>query len=52
MGRDGWRVRTPTRTRISCTADDFLLHARLLAWDGEDKVFERSWERKIPRDNV
>ena len=52
MGRDGWRVRTQARTRISCTADDFVLQARLQAWDGEDKVFERSWERKIPRDNV
>ncbi len=52
MGRDGWRIRTEARTRISCTADDFVLHARLQAWDGEDQVFERSWERQIPRDNV
>jgi len=52
MGRNGWRIRTEAQTRISCTADDFVLHASLQAWEGDDKVFERRWERTIPRDNV
>ena len=52
MGRDGWRIRTEAQTRISCTAGDFVLHARLQAWEDDDKVFERAWERRIARDNV
>ncbi len=52
MGRAGWRIRTVAQTRIGCTADDFVLSARLQAWEGEDKVFERSWERQVPRDHV
>jgi predicted acyl esterase len=52
MGRPGWRVRTESQTRISCTADAFVLQARLEAWEGDDKVFERTWDRQIPRDNL
>ncbi len=52
MGREGWRVRTQAQTRISCTSDEFVLHARLLAWEGDNKVFERTWDRHIARDNL
>lgn len=52
MGREGWRIRTLAQTRISCTADDFVLHARLQAWEGDELVFERDWDRHIPRDHV
>jgi hypothetical protein len=52
MGREGWRIRTLAQTRISCTAGDFILFARLQAWEDDDLVFERQWNRHIPRDHV
>ena len=52
MGRPGWRIRTRAQTRIRCTADAFLVDARLEAWEGEQQVFERHWEERIARDQV
>ena len=52
MGRPGWRVRTEVHTRISCTADAFVVQARLQAYEGERRVFERDWNLSIPRDHV
>lgn len=52
MGRPGWRIRTRAQTRIRCTADAFLVDARLQAWEGEQQVFERHWEQRIARDQV
>jgi hypothetical protein len=52
MGRPGWRIRTRAQTRIRCTADAFLVDARLEAWEGEQQVFERQWEQRIARDQV
>ena len=52
MGRAGWNVRTEVSTRIACTADTFVLHATLAAFEGETRVFDRTWDMRIPRDNV
>ena len=52
MGRPGWRVRTEATTALSCTKDAFLIEARLEAYDGEERVFERSWNRRVWRDQV
>ena len=52
MGRPGWRVRTEVHTRIACTADAFIVKASLQAFEGDDKVFSRSWDESIARDGV
>jgi predicted acyl esterase len=52
MGREGWRIRTRAQTVIRCTADAFLIEARLEAWEGEQQVFERRWDHRIGRDQV
>jgi putative CocE/NonD family hydrolase len=52
MEREAWRTRIETRMRMSCTNDDFLLHAALRAWEGEDEVCKREWDYTIPRDLV
>jgi hypothetical protein len=28
---------------------DFVLWGEIVAYDGEEKIFSRTWERKIPR---
>ncbi len=57
MGRGVWRVRTETRTVLTCTADRFRMRLDLDAYErdaegAERRVFCRSWEREIARDLV
>jgi predicted acyl esterase len=50
MAREDWKIRIETSLRLSCTRDDFLLQASLRAYEGDDEVCTRSWERRIARD--
>lgn len=50
--RDEWNVRTTTRTVLTSTATDFMLHAELDAYEGERRVVSKSWSTSIPRDLV
>ncbi|HTO83903.1 MAG TPA: CocE/NonD family hydrolase [Methylomirabilota bacterium] len=54
MGRQRgeWRIRTETRTRLTCTATEFRLQAALEAWDGDERVFTRDWDLSFPRDGL
>jgi uncharacterized protein len=47
--RGDWRIRTDSRTHVSCTKREFLVRARLEAYEGERKVFERDFEERIRR---
>ena len=51
-GHPGWRVRTEVDTRIACTADAFIVKARLQAFEGDGEVFSRNWDQTIARDGV
>jgi len=48
--REGWQVRIETQMRLACTRDVFLLQASLRAWEGENEVCHRDWDRAIARD--
>jgi predicted acyl esterase len=50
MSRNEWKIRVETRMRLSCTHDTFLLEASLRAYEGEQEVCRRDWDRAIPRD--
>ena len=52
FARDGWQVQTVSRTALSSTADEFQLHAQLDAYENAQRVFERTWRLRIPRDHV
>ena len=47
--RDRWRPRVTGSSKITTPKSDFLLWGEIVAYDGEEKVFSRTWERKIPR---
>jgi hypothetical protein len=49
FARKDWRIRTESRTHMSCTKRDFIVHATLAAFEGDEKIFERSFEEVIPR---
>ncbi|MCF6524402.1 CocE/NonD family hydrolase [Streptomyces sp. JJ36] len=50
--RGDWRVQTVTRTVLSCTRKDFVLHAELDAWEGGRRVFSKNWDHTVPRDHL
>ncbi|MER5864810.1 CocE/NonD family hydrolase [Kitasatospora sp. NPDC002040] len=45
----GWDVTVRTRSEISCDATHFTTRNRLTALEAGDVVFDRDWERRIPR---
>ncbi|RAZ91381.1 peptidase S15 [Mesorhizobium hawassense] len=49
FSRNEWSVRTETFADMRCDAQNFILSARIEAYEGENLVFERDFEQKIPR---
>ncbi|MGH7856704.1 MAG: CocE/NonD family hydrolase C-terminal non-catalytic domain-containing protein, partial [Candidatus Binatia bacterium] len=52
LSRGDWSTRIETRTEFRATPKTFELHAELRAFEGDTRVFERIWDRSIPRDMV
>jgi len=52
MKRDRWSVRTVSSAKLACTATDWLISASVLAYDGEKKIFGKTFEKAIPRDRM
>ena len=55
--RGNWRIRTETRTVMTCSPGAFEIAATLEAFQGAGetrwrRVFSRSWDRSVPRDLV
>jgi hypothetical protein len=50
--RGDWRVRIEAKVELRCTVDAFLVQQSLAAFEGETCVFEKDWQRQIPRDLV
>jgi len=50
--RGDWRIRTTTRTELRATVSHFVLSAALDAFEGEARVFTRSWHLAVPRDSL
>ena len=47
--RSDWDVQTITRTSMASTEQFFQIRATLDAYDGDARVFARSWDESIPR---
>ncbi len=52
MERDGWKVRTITRTLLESDLTHFKLTAELDAYEDDRRVFSDNWYEEIPRDLV
>ncbi|KJZ02675.1 MULTISPECIES: CocE/NonD family hydrolase [Halomonas] len=50
--RGDWEIHTLTRTRLTSDADSFRVRATLDAWQGDTRIFSRSWDEVFPRDLV
>jgi putative CocE/NonD family hydrolase len=52
LARGDRRAEVRTRSAMWCDATHFHLKDTLEAFDGDERIFERTWERSIPRDHV
>ncbi len=50
--RGAWRTRIETLTDVTCDATSFHLRARLQAFDGDERFFDREWRETIARIHV
>ncbi|MEQ8293390.1 MAG: CocE/NonD family hydrolase [Roseovarius sp.] len=50
VSRDGWSVRTETKTKLTVDASDFHISARMRAWEGDQLVEDLTWEETMARD--
>ena len=50
--RGPWRARTSERLEVSCDAEAFKIVASLEAFEGEERIFSRSWDERVPRDHI
>jgi hypothetical protein len=49
LSRNGWSVRTETSAEMRCDAQNFIVSARIEAYEGETLVFSRDFEEMVPR---
>ncbi|MEJ2760779.1 MAG: CocE/NonD family hydrolase [Gammaproteobacteria bacterium] len=52
LRRKDWSVRTETSTVLTSDTHSFRILATLDAYEGEQRVFSRNWDHRIPRDHV
>jgi putative CocE/NonD family hydrolase len=49
MQRDDWEIRVKTRTILTSDEESFRIHATLDAFEGEERVFSRTWTKTVQR---
>jgi hypothetical protein len=49
LARDFWSVQTETVTTLTATSTHFRIEASLTAREGDQVVFERTWDEQLPR---
>ena len=49
LKRGDWQVRTESKTTLTSTADIFLVSASMDAYEGNERVFTKTWSKRIPR---
>jgi predicted acyl esterase len=52
VGRGAWRIRTETTTNLSVSAEAYVIHASLDAYENGRRVASRNWDRRHRRDQV
>jgi uncharacterized protein len=52
IARGNWRTRVETQSVMSCDTTNFLVTNVLEAYDGETRVFAKTWTLSVPRDFV
>jgi putative CocE/NonD family hydrolase len=50
MERPGWSVRTVSTATITCTATDWQTGGSVVAYEGDEQIFEKTFAKTIQRD--
>lgn len=50
LRRVGWNTRTISTANFACTARDWIISASVTAFEDEHQIFEKRFEKTIPRD--
>ncbi len=48
--RDEWSVRIETDSRLHADQNHFFVRSQMKGYIGDEQVFSKTWEKKIPRD--
>ena len=48
--RDGWSVRTVSTSTLHCTEGEWVTEAEVVAYEGENRIFEKHFKKRIRRD--
>jgi len=48
--REGWETRTVSTCALSCTASDWVIEARVVAFENGEEVSDKTFAKRIPRD--
>ncbi|GAB4257591.1 MAG: CocE/NonD family hydrolase [Thermoleophilia bacterium] len=52
LRRGDWQVRTVTHTVLTATRTHFRVQATLDAYEGDARVYSKSWDERVPRDHL
>jgi len=50
--RDDWEATTITKTILTSSRTHFRIHATLDAYEKDSRIFSKTWDESIPRDNL
>ena len=52
LSRGDWRTRVRTASTISSTAEEFQLTNVVEGYEGDCRIFAKTWRRAVPRDHI
>jgi len=52
ISRDSWRTRVHTLSTMTSTAEEFQLTNLVEGYEGDCRIFAKTWRRAVPRDHV
>lgn len=52
VGRGRWRTKVKTKSTLTCDKKSFFVSNTLNAYEGKKRVFQKTWNRIIPRDGI
>ena len=52
FGRGDWYMRVETRTTLTADQNTFFIQSELEAFEGDERIYHRNWNRAVPRDMV
>ncbi len=52
MSRGDWSIETTTRTVLTASRTHFHVYAELDAYEGDERVLAKNWNRYVPRDFI